>query len=42
MSGKDKAGNTANEIEYEEVSAKTSNEYETAFSDDDAHVYEGA
>ena len=38
---KDKAGNTANTIEYEEVSANTTNVYETTIRSADSHVYEG-
>ena len=41
VSGNDNAGNTANASEYEEVSAQSSEVYETSTSSNDTHVYEG-
>ena len=41
VSGNDNAGNTANASEYEEVSAQSSEVYETAICSNDTHVYEG-
>ena len=41
VSGNNKVKNTVSASNYEEVSGKTCNVYETAFCSDDTHVYEG-
>ena len=41
VSGVDNSKNTVSASDYEEVSGKTSNVYDSATCSDDPHVYEG-